>query len=49
MNVETNDAPKQPTIIMNAVVVTMQDKWALFMVWWTDLPKNRGCSEYKGE
>jgi hypothetical protein len=30
--VETNDAPKQQTIIMSVVEATMQGKWALFMV-----------------
>jgi len=44
-----NDAPKQPTITMSAVAVMIVGKWALFMVWWTVLPKNQCCSEYKGE
>ena len=42
---ETNDVPKQQTIITNAVEATMQDKMALFMVWWTDSRKNRVCSD----
>jgi len=47
--VETNDAPKQQTITMIAVEATMQDKLALFMVWWTDTPKIHSFDEYKGE
>jgi hypothetical protein len=47
--VGTNDAPKQQTIIMSVVIAMLWDKLALFMVWWTDQRKNRGCSEYKGE
>jgi len=34
---------------MIAVEATMQDKLALFMVWWTDIPEIHTFSEYKGE